>query len=173
MTLEILPGSPRCGVGRDIRRLGVVERDDLEEARRLPLGIAVDDHVVGLPGKPVSGEAGRLRTFVLGHHIQQRRYVLLGRLICLSGVAGFPLQEWSYERTVAMQIHIIEENTPLVVALLVKGAVVVGTSATMQLSKPGRIAPAQIGRQRIASEVMWKDPMRSQFNKRQPTQPIK
>jgi hypothetical protein len=165
-------GRGRGRVDRQVGRVGPVQGQAGDEADQLAAAAAEHGEGLGLPPPPVRGDPGRGLALVAADHAQHGLPVLGGGRLHIGGAERRPVERRPHDGAVAVQVEQVEEGPlALQAAGLPEVADDEAADPAVQLQVAVGVAPAQVGVQDLAGQVVGEQPVGALLDEREPPQP--
>ena len=170
--VRVLPRRERAGIGTAILLVGRREVQQSQEAADLVVGVAHDEEGRRLPVEPALGDHGRFLALGRAHQLQDARAIAVAGRLGIVMAPRVPVDWRQDAREVAEEELEIERR-----ALLCSpprrphAGVHVTADATEQALVALGVAPAQVGVERVAGEVVREHAVRARLDEGQIAQP--
>ena len=170
--MRVLPRCERSGIGTAILLVGRREVQQRQEAADLVVDVAHDEEARRLPVEPALGDRGRRLALGLAHQLQDALAVAVAGRLGIVMAPRVPVDRRQDARQVAEEELEIECRALLCSpARRLQAGVDVTADATEEALVALGVAPAQIGVERVAGEVVREHAVRARIDEGKVAQP--
>jgi hypothetical protein len=165
-------GRGRGRVRLQVARVGPVQGQAGDEADQLAVGAAEGGEGLGLPPPPVLGDPGRGLPLVAPDHGEHGLTVLWAGRLHMGGAQRLPVEHGPHDRVVAVQVQQVEEGLlALQASRLPEVADDEAADSAVQLQVALGVAPAQVGVEHLAGQVVGEQPIGALLDEGEAAQP--